>query len=94
MVTYANLLPKRAYIQGEVMDMLLRIIKRTRLEHNKTEQQAGDWLNISKRTYQRLERGERKRIPIAWMCRLAELYHISAEVFLRDAIEEIEREKL
>ena len=61
----------------------MHAIQKARLERKLTQAQAARCLGLSTAAYRRIERGQRKRIPLSQMCRIADFYGKSLDELFR-----------
>lgn len=57
-------------------------LRELRLEKQLTQLQAAELLGLSLMTYQRIESGQRKQIPISLLCRMADFYQVSIDYMM------------
>lgn len=56
-------------------------LKELRQEHNKTQKEVADFLNVKQNTYSQYE-NEKRQVPVDILMRLADYYDVSVDYLL------------
>lgn len=57
-------------------------LRELRLERQLTQTQTAQLLGLPLNAYQRIEWGQRKRIPLSLICRMADFYEVSIDYMM------------
>lgn len=60
-------------------DIICLRIRELRIKHNLTQEQVAKVLGVKKETYGKCERGQKKRISIIFLWKLADFYDVSID---------------